>query len=72
MSINPAGILGVDRGGLKVGAPADITVIDLQQEREVVASEFHSRSRNTPFDGVTLRGWPVATIVGGNLAWSRG
>lgn len=71
MAINPSRILGVDRGGLDVGAPADITVIDLQQEREVAASEFHSLSRNTPFDGVALRGWPVATIVGGKVVWSR-
>ena len=71
MAINPARILGVGRGGLESGAPADITVIDLQHEREVMASEFHSRSRNTPFDGVALRGWPVATIVGGEIVWSR-
>lgn len=71
MAINPSRILGVDRGGLKVGAPADITVIDLQQERQVAACEFQSLSRNTPFDGVTLRGWPVATLVGGDIVWRR-
>jgi dihydroorotase len=71
MAINPSRILGVDRGGLKVGAPADITVIDLQQERQVAAGEFQSLSKNTPFDGVTLRGWPVATLVGGDIVWRR-
>jgi len=71
MAINPSRILGVDRGGLKVGAPADVTVIDLQQERAVTAADFHSRSNNTPFDGVTLRGWPVATIVAGDIVWSQ-
>jgi len=71
MAINPSRRLGVDRGGLKVGAPADITVIDLQQERQVAAGEFQSLSKNTPFDGVTLRGWPVATLVGGDIVWRR-
>jgi dihydroorotase len=71
MSTNPSRILGVHRGGLQVGAPADITVIDLMAEREVRAADFQSRSRNTPFDGVSLRGWPVATIVGGEIAWSN-
>ncbi len=71
MAINPARILGVDHGGLRAGAPADVTVIDLQMEREVAASEFCSRSRNTPFDGVALRGWPVATVVAGQVVWDR-
>jgi len=71
MAINPARILGVDRGGLTIGAPGDVTVIDLQQEREVAAAEFHSCSKNTPFDGVALRGWPVATVVGGHVVWRR-
>jgi len=71
MAINPSRILGIDQGGLQVGAPADITVIDLQLEREVAADDFHSLSRNTPFDGVVLRGWPVATIIGGEIVWKR-
>ena len=71
MSVNPSRILGVAGGGLQIGAPADVTVIDLQLEREVKASEFHSLSHNTPFDGVALRGWPVATIIDGNVVWSR-
>ena len=71
MSVNPSRILGVDRGGLQVGAPADVTVLNLQLEREVSAAEFHSLSKNTPFDGVTLRGWPVATIIDGSVVWSR-
>jgi dihydroorotase len=70
MSVNPAKILNVYRGGLSVGAPADVTVIDLDLEKAVDAAAFQSRSRNTPFDGVSLRGWPVATIVDGHLAWS--
>jgi dihydroorotase len=70
MSTNPARILGVHRGGISDGAPADITVLDLDRERAVCAAEFHTKSRNTPFDGVELRGWPHATIVAGKVVWT--
>lgn len=69
MSTNPARILGVDQGGLQTGAPADLTVIDLDAERQVDAASFQSRSRNTPFDGVTLRGWPSHTVIGGDIVY---
>lgn len=62
---NPARILRIDRGCLKQGATADVTVIDPDLERTVDVGRFHSRSRNCPFDGWSLRGWPVTTIVGG-------
>ncbi|NKB87876.1 MAG: amidohydrolase family protein [Acidobacteria bacterium] len=70
MSTNPARILGVDRGGLRVDAPADITIIDLDAERAVNADTFESRSSNTPFHGTVLKGWPVATIIDGEVVYS--
>lgn len=69
MSCNPARILGVDGGSLAAGAIADVTVIDLDRERAVDATAFRSKSRNTPFDGEVLRGWPSLTIVGGEIVW---
>lgn len=70
MSCNPARILRLDGGRLDVGAPAHVTVLDLDVERTVNAAEFHSLSRNTPFDGWTLRGWPEMTIFAGRVVWS--
>jgi dihydroorotase len=67
MSLNPARILGLGKGTLAVGADADITVIDPDLEAAVDISGFKSKSRNSPFHGWTLRGWPVATIVGGRV-----
>lgn len=64
MSVNPSRILGLPVG-LKPGNPADITIIDLNQEWTVKASEFRSLSRNTPFDGYRLKGRAVATLVSG-------
>jgi dihydroorotase len=67
LSLNPAGILGIKKGTLQVGADADVTVIDPGLERKVDVSQFQSKSRNCPFHGLTLRGWPVATVVGGRI-----
>lgn len=69
MSTGPARVLGLPGGTLAAGAPADVTVIDLDRELDVVASRFASKSRNTPFAGWKLRGRAVATIVGGRVVW---
>jgi dihydroorotase len=68
MSVNPARILGLEKGTLREGVDADVTVLDPDLVRTVDASRFESRSRNTPFGGWRLRGWPVLTIVGGRIA----
>jgi dihydroorotase len=67
MSTLPARILGVDRGTLRPGAVADITVIDPAREWTVDVKSFRSKSVNSPFDGWTLRGRAVATIVAGRV-----
>jgi dihydroorotase len=67
LSRNPARILGIKKGTLAVGADADVTIIDPELERTVDVSQFKSKSRNSPFHGWILRGWPVATVVGGRV-----
>ena len=67
LAVNPARILGLRKGRLQVGDDADITLIDPELERKVDASQFLSKSRNTPFQGYSLRGWPLATLVGGRV-----
>jgi dihydroorotase len=69
LSTNPAKVLGLPGGTLAPGSPGDVTVLDLGRKRQVDPSRFQSRSRNTPFAGWILKGWPVATVVGGKLAW---
>ncbi|MDQ0059429.1 dihydroorotase [Paenibacillus harenae] len=71
MTSDPARVFGLESGRLEQGAPADITIIDLDSEREVDPSTFASKSNNTPFGGWKLSGWPVATIVGGKVAWAE-
>ena len=71
MSTNPARILGVPGGTLAVGSPADVTLMDLNREWTVDANTFASKSRNCPFNGWTLKGKAVMTIVGGKVVWEE-
>ena len=68
-STRPARVLGLPGGTLAPGSPADLTLVDLGKRRAVDPKQFESRSRNTPFAGWTLRGWPAMTIVGGKLVF---
>jgi dihydroorotase len=70
-SCNPARIFKLPGGTLKVGAPADITLLDLEARLTVNPDRFRSLSRNTPFAGQRLKGWPAATLVGGKVVWRR-
>ncbi len=71
MSLNPSRLLRLDRGTLKAGAVADVTIIDPALEVTVRADSFRTKSRNSPFDGWKLTGAAVATIVGGRVVFSR-
>ena len=67
----PANILRLDRGTLKPGAVADITIFDTDFEWTYDVQQSASKSRNSPFHGRRFRGGPVATIVGGEIKWNR-
>ena len=67
LSRDPARLLNLPGGNLAAGAPADVTILDLDAETVVEPLRFRSRSRNTPFGGWTLRGAPWMTLVGGHI-----
>lgn len=67
MTVNPAKVLGIDRGTLQAGRPADVTVIDPKARWAIDAAKFKSKSRNTPFGGWPVTGRAVATVVGGEV-----
>ena len=71
MSTAPAAIVGVPGGNLKEGSPGDLTLLDLERTVTVDSGSFVSKGRNTPFGGITLRGGPAATVVGGRVVWQR-
>ncbi len=72
MSTLPAKILGINRGTLRAGAPADITLIDPALTWRVDTHAFASKSVNSPFHGWTLQGRAVATIVAGRVKYRLG
>jgi dihydroorotase len=65
LCINPSKILGLNKGSLKVGRPADITIIDTDEEYIVDVNKFASKGKNSPFDGYKLNGVVYYTIVNG-------
>jgi len=68
LSSNPAKIFGLKgRGTLAIGSHADVTIFDSKKKWTFDGSQAKSKSRNTPFDGWTFTGKPVATIVGGEI-----
>jgi dihydroorotase len=66
----PAGVLNIPHGRLAVGAPADVTVLDIDRGWTYDVNRSASKSRNSPFDGRAFRGGPVATIVKGRVMWT--
>lgn len=71
MSVNPCRILGVPGGSLSVGAVADLTVLAPALPVTIDKTRFRSKSHNTPFDGLRLRGGVAATIVGGRVLFAN-
>jgi dihydroorotase len=69
MATGPARILGL-QAGVRPGIPADLTLIDPEQTFEVRAEAFQSKSRNTPFEGWTLKGRAVMTLVAGKIVYN--
>ncbi|MDO8723288.1 MAG: dihydroorotase [Syntrophales bacterium] len=69
MSTNPARILHIPKGTLRVGADADITVIDPGKVWTVEPQGLHSKGKNSPFLGWTLKGKAILTIVAGKIKY---
>lgn len=72
MTLNPAAILKLPGGRLTPGAPADLTVVDLDAPWRVDARLFHSRCRNSPFDESLLQGRVLKTFVAGHCVYDYG
>ncbi|WP_155371244.1 dihydroorotase [Catellatospora vulcania] len=71
---NPARAYGLAgrKGNLMVGMDADLTIVDPELEQEVTTDLLLSGQDHCPFEGHKVKGWPVATVVGGRLAYRDG
>lgn len=69
LTINPARILGIDKGTLRVGADADVTIIDPNLTWICDPQQFKSKSKNSPFGGWEFTGRAVTTIVAGRVRY---
>lgn len=67
LTIKPAAAFGLPYGRLEVGATADLTVIDLETEKKIDPAAFASKGTNTPFAGWACKGWPILTLVDGEI-----
>jgi dihydroorotase len=71
LTINPARVLGIDRGTLKPGADADVTIIDPAVEWTIDPTRFRSKSRNSPYAGWKVRGRAHQVLVGGHVRFEQ-
>ncbi|KKC29485.1 dihydroorotase [Caldanaerobacter subterraneus subsp. pacificus DSM 12653] len=70
MSMNPARILGISNG-IRVGATADIVIVNPHEEYTVDKEKFKSKGKNTPYHGMKLKGVVEYTIVEGQIRYQK-
>ena len=72
MCTNPAKRFGIrNKGGITVGYDADFTIVDLKQSHTITHAEQHTLVGWTPYDGLTIQGWPTAVIIQGRFGHER-
>lgn len=72
-SFNPAKVFGVvGKGEIKKGNDADLVVIDLEKEEEVRDEDLMTKCGWSPYKGMRLHGWPITTIINGEIVYENG
>ena len=69
MCVNPRKILNIPGGSFTEGEPADITIFNINEEWIVDPNKLHSKSRNTCFKGMKLKGRVKMTVVDGEIVY---
>lgn len=71
MSTQPAHLINQPLGSLRESSPADVTIFDVEADWTYDLGQTKSKSRNSPFDGTSLKGRAAATIVGGKVVYQH-
>ena len=71
MSVNPRKRFGIPGGVIADGQPADLTIIDLNEEWTVDPADFVSKGKATPFQGWKVRGKVKMTFVDGEIVYEE-
>lgn len=69
LSCNPAKIIGSEKGTLKEGSVADVVIFDPSRTYQIDAKQFAGKAKNTPFNGRTVTGKVITTIVSGEVVY---
>ena len=72
MFYNPVRIFGLKGLGMSEGCQANFTIVDLNREFEITNKWIESKCGYTPYDGMKVRGFPVTTILNGQVAMLDG
>jgi dihydroorotase len=72
-SYNPSVLFGIkNKGRIEIGCDADFTVIDLSMKKKITNDWIASKCGWTPYEGMSIKGWPVMTIIRGHLVMNEG
>lgn len=72
-SENPARLLGIKgKGKIEAGLDADLVLVDMNREMVIGDRPFFTKCGWSPFSGWKLKGWPVMTVVGGQVVFENG
>jgi dihydropyrimidinase len=73
-STTPARLYGLypQKGAIAIGADADLALWDAQREVTIANAMLHHATDHTPYEGMTVRGWPVTTVSRGEIVWHEG
>lgn len=71
MSKNPSELLKMNKGKIQLGYDGDLVLVDLERKIKVKREEFHSKGKNTPFEGMKFFGEVIMTIKSGRLLYKK-
>ena len=71
MSVNPRKLLGLEYISIKPNETADLVIADLNKEWTVEPQMLHSKSKNTVFKGMKLKGKPIMTLSKGEIKYKE-